>query len=277
MYGFRDLMWETVQEPHFRATAMLRGELAEMKEEEFAGALERGEVVDAAVVGEYFEAGWPGTWVLRRDVGPSEDLLFIQADGGFFLMMRLAFWLALAVSAPYLLWELWGFIASGLYRKEKKIGLADFPTSMALFFGGVFFGYFVLIPYGLFFLNLDGLSRSGSQYLMESEKYLNFLKGLCLALGFVFQLPIIMVALSSLGLVAPRTYSQYRKHMLLAALVVGAILTPPDPITQMMMAGPIIVLYELGLRIAYLIWKEPLADLEDEELDSNAEGAGNVS
>jgi sec-independent protein translocase protein TatC len=121
-----------------------------------------------------------------------------------------------------------------------------------------------MIPYALYFLNLDSFGLEGFEVQMGVDYYLGFLKSLSLALGFVFQLPVIMVATARMGLVEPMAFSKYRKHTLVGALVAGAVLTPPDPITQLLMAGPIILLYELGLRVAYLVWKEPLADLVGE-------------
>lgn len=261
LYGYRHMLLGAVQEPMLRSTAMLRTELSDRLQGEYQARIDQGETVDASVD---FEPGWPKTWVLRQDRGPTGELLYMHADGGFFLRMRVCFWLALAISGPYLLWELWGFIAAGLYKKEKKVAYAYFPVSLVLFFSGILFGYYVLVPYALYFLNLDGLGHPGGDYRMGAEQYLNFLKGLCLALGFVFQLPILMVAVSRLGLVQPKTYSHYRKHMLVGSLVIGAILTPPDPVTQLLMAGPIILLYEVGLRVAYWTWQEPFPESEPE-------------
>ncbi|MCA9001531.1 MAG: twin-arginine translocase subunit TatC, partial [Planctomycetes bacterium] len=182
---------------------------------------------------------------------------------GFFALMRVCFWLALLLSGPYVLWEAWGFIASGLYRNEKRVAYAYFPISLFLFFGGVLFGYFLLIPYAIYFLNLDALDLKGMRSIMGVDYYLGFIKGLSLALGFVFQIPVVMVAMARMGLVEPKLYSKYRKHTLVGALVAGAVLTPPDPVTQLMMALPIVFLFELGVRVSYLVWKEPFSDLDD--------------
>ncbi len=264
LYSVRHQVWSMLQGPQRQATSMLRVEVGERLEEQYRERLAAGETVTA---GEDFEPGWPERWVLRADRGPQAELLFLEVDGGFFLRMRVCFWLAIGVAGPYLLWELWGFIAAGLYRREKKVAYAYFPVSLVLFAGGIAFGYFVLIPYALYFLNLDRLWEPGGVYSMAADRYLPFLKGLCLALGFVFQLPIVMVALSRLGLVDPATYAKFRKHTIVGALIISAVLTPPDPVTQVMMAGPIIVLYELGLHVARWTWRPPLGseDVEAED------------
>lgn len=266
LYSMRHQVWSLLQGPQRQATAMLRSEVGERLAEGYRERIAQGEAVDAS---EDFEAGWPERWELREDRGPQAELLFLEVDGGFFLRMRVCFWLAIGVAGPYLLWELWGFIAAGLYRREKKVAYAYFPVSLVLFAGGIAFGYLVLIPYALYFLNLDRLWEPGGVYSMAADRYLPFLKGLCLALGFVFQLPVVMVALSRLGLVDPATYRKYRKHTIVGALVISAVLTPPDPVTQIMMAGPIIVLYELGLHVARLTWVPPLHEREEE---NSAEG-----
>ncbi|MDF1836602.1 MAG: twin-arginine translocase subunit TatC [Planctomycetota bacterium] len=270
LYAYRDSVLQVIQGPQQKAAVMLRAEYADRMQTEFSDRTKNG--ADTSPASEFtaevngvFEEGWPETWVLQSTAGPATKMWIFQSDGGFFLKMRVCFWLALFLAGPFLIWEAWGFIATGLYAAEKRMAYAYFPVSMILFFGGVLFGYFVMIPYALYFLNLDSLGLEGFEVQMGVDYYLGFLKGLSLALGFVFQLPVIMVALSRLGLVDPKDFSKFRKHTLVAALVVGALLTPPDPITQLLMAGPVILLYELGLRVSYLVWKEPRVSLDDKE------------
>ena len=269
LYTVRHQVLEMLLGPQQVATRMLRAEMEEGLAETYQARIAAGETVNADAD---FVEGWPERWELREDRGPQAELLFVEADGGFFLRVRVCFWLALGVAGPYLLWEMWGFVAAGLYRREKKVAYSYFPVSVVLFAGGLAFGYFVLIPYALYFLNLDRLWDTVGVYEVRVDRYLDFLKGLCLALGFVFQLPVVMVALSRLGLVSPETYGKYRKHTIVGALLVSAVLTPPDPITQVMMAGPIIVLYEIGLQVAKMTWKPALEDDEDDE-KLEAEGA----
>ena len=166
------------------------------------------------------------------------------AGEAFVFYLRFCGYFAGFIAGPYMLFQLWQFIAAGLYRKEKGVVYKYFPGSLALFVGGVLFGYFVMVPYGLYFLAKFGIHQF--EWWQSLGKYATFLSSLTLALGIVFQLPILMIAIAKLGLIEPKAYGKYRGHCIIAALVLAAILTPPDPYTQMMMAAPIVILYELG-------------------------------
>ncbi len=166
------------------------------------------------------------------------------AAHGLFFQMKMCFYYALFIGGPFLLWQMWQFIAAGLYKNEKRVVHSYFPLSALLFLGGVLFGYFVMVPNALYFL--ASMTIREIQYWETIGNYWTFLVALTLALGTVFQLPVVMVALTKVGLVEPRFFSKYRPHMLVGSLVVGALLTPPDPFTQLMMAVPIVILYEAG-------------------------------
>jgi sec-independent protein translocase protein TatC len=120
------------------------------------------------------------------------------------------------------------------------------PVALFLFAGGILFGYFALVPYGFYFLNVP-TNVSLPKPDFKLDQYFQFLSSLCIALGFVFQLPIVMTALARVGIVTVKQISAFRRYFILLAFVVAAILTPPDPITQLMMAIPLILLYEVGL------------------------------
>ena len=177
---------------------------------------------------------------------------------GFFFYMKVCFYFSLAVAGPYVLWEMWRFIAAGLYLKERKLVYRSFPFSALLFVLGILFGYFAFVPYGLYFI--VRLSIRQVEYYPEVGMYLTFLTGLSLALGVVFQLPIVMFALGRLGLVDAATFSKYRGHFVVIALIIAAILTPPDPFTQLMMAVPMVVLYEVGIHMARVARRRSVPD-----------------
>lgn len=266
IYSYRDAAFEMVQGPHAWASAQLNGDtmvlleaqLAEMQALKAAGEAlpERDDFLDPADPLTYFVAGYPEIKRLNSEYRRPSKLLFLGADSGFFPRMRVCFWLALFLAGPFVLWEMWGFIAAGLYRHERKVIYGIFPFSLSLFVGGVMFGYHLMVPYALYFLGLDTLGSLALETQTGLEEYLGFLKALALALGFVFQLPVIMIALAHIGLVEPKTFASYRKHTIIGALVLSAILTPPDPITQMMMAGPIILLYELGIHLSKVAYRK---------------------
>ena len=176
--------------------------------------------------------------------------------------MKMCFYYSLFFGGPYLLWEMWQFVAAGLYRHEKKVVHSYFPTSVGLFVGGVLFGYFVMVPQALYFLARMTLTEI--QYFESIGNYWTFLISLTIALGLVFQLPLIMVALAKLDLVPPKTFGKYRGHMVIGALLMSALITPPDPFTQMMMAIPIVILYETGIWASHFLTK----DLRDSSNDA---------
>jgi sec-independent protein translocase protein TatC len=165
---------------------------------------------------------------------------------GFFFVVKICLYFAVFLGAPFLLWQLWQFVAAGLYPKERGAVTRYFPASVALFLVGVLFGYFAMVPFAMYYLNRSvplELARPD----FKLEEYFTFLSSLCLALGAVFQLPLLMSFLAATGLVGSAPMRKYRGHFVVGALIVGAILTPPDPFTQILMAGPMIVLYELGI------------------------------
>jgi len=196
----------------------------------------------------WYQDGYPGVRNLRADRQISTTLRGDTAGAGFIFDMKICFYFALAFGGPFLLWEMWQFIAAGLYRRERAVVHRYFPISFALFVGGIAFGFFAMIPAALYFLAVQTLERI--QWYQTADNYWNMVVNMTLALGALFQLPVVMLALARLGLVEVKAYAKYRGHMMVGALVVGAILTPPDPITQMLMAGPIIVLYEVGIWIS---------------------------
>ncbi len=175
----------------------------------------------------------------------------------FMMKLKASLYFALFVGGPYLLWQLWGFIGAGLYKSERRVVLSFFPASILLFFCGVLFGYTSLVPYGIYYLNIDEVPGMGILQF-RLEEYFTFITSLCLALGVVFQLPILQTAVAKVGLVSPKTFSHFRGHFALASFVIAAILTPPDPVTQSMMAGPMIVLYEVGIIASRIVAPKPL-------------------
>lgn len=170
-------------------------------------------------------------------VAPGETFLF---------QLKICVYVSLFLGSPILLWQVWMFVAAGLYKREKRVATHYFPAAAVLFVAGIVFGYFVLVPYGMYFLNrttpLD-LVRPD----FRVEEYFSFLTSLCLGLGLAFQLPIVMVLLSRLGLASHKLFAKYRGHTWVIVMIVAGVLTPPDPYTQSMMAIPMLLLYEVGI------------------------------
>jgi len=246
-WTFHEAIAEIVLEPLERTVGWLNEDLRELYE----GRLADDPTIAQAV---YFREV-DGEWVLLDPIPlqPRAD----AASSGFFFYLKICFYFALFIAGPYVLWELWQFIAAGLYKREKRVIHTAFPFSALLFFTGVLFGYFMMLPYGYYFLFGYGLEQTRPD--PKLEEYLSFVITLTLALGIIFQLPLLMMVLSRVGLVDPKNYSKHRGMFWIGSLVVAAILTPPDPFTQMMMAIPMAILYEVGLVMARMAHRKAIA------------------
>ena len=204
----------------------------------------------------------PESWDAYEASKDSGELEFVAAKaivesvrsdnpgGVFFLWMKVCFYFALFVGGPVLLWQMWQFVAAGLYRRERSVIYTYFPASVGLFVVGVLFGYFVMVPNALYFLAKMHVQQEEFTYWQSADIYWHFLTSLTLALGAVFQLPVVMLALARIDIVQPKTFARYRAHMIVGSLAVGALFTPPDIVTQMMMAIPIALLYEIGVHVS---------------------------
>lgn len=175
-----------------------------------------------------------------------QKLLAGTYPGPFFVMLKLAFIVGCFLASPIVAYQLWAFVAAGLYPRERRTVLAFAIPSFALFVGGCAFGYFVLLPYGLYGMASMSLLDIVSPTYTFSD-YLNLVMLLTLILGAVFELPLVMVFFSRVGLVDPSVYSKWRKFAIVAIFIVAAVLTPPDVFSQLLMAGPLLVLYEIGV------------------------------
>ncbi|MHC4606343.1 MAG: twin-arginine translocase subunit TatC [Planctomycetota bacterium] len=178
----------------------------------------------------------------------SKLLAFAYTDP-FFATLKLSFIVGFFVASPFILYQMWAFIAAGLYRRERHhVGRFAIP-SFVLFVGGCAFGYYVLIPYGLWGLTQIQILDVTAPVFAFS-KYLNLVMLLTIVMGIVFELPLVMLFLAKTGLVDPAVFSKWRKIALVLMFVTAAMLTPPDVFTQLIMAGPLILLYELGVILA---------------------------
>jgi len=173
------------------------------------------------------------------------------------------------VAFPYLFWEVWRFISPGLYDKEKNAARGAVFFVSFLFFMGASFGYFVLAPMSINFLSNYQLDPTIINEF-DISSYISTLTMLVLASAIMFQLPVVVYFLSKSGLVTAAMLRSYRRHAIVIILVVSAVITPPDVISQILIAMPILVLYEAGIQIAKRLEKEKAVkraadDLEEEE------------
>jgi Tat protein translocase TatC len=185
------------------------------------------------------------------------ELEFKLMAGGYaqpvLATMKLGFLIAIFVSSPFIGYQVWAFISAGLYKNERKYVVMFAPISYALFSLGCAFGYFFLVRVCLMGLAKTGLGKGdvvSPQYMFSD--YLSLVTTLTILLGAVFQLPLIMVFLSKIGLIAPPTYNKFQRLAILMNLIAAAFISPPDVISMCVVAIPMILLYEIGVAAAFI-------------------------
>jgi len=182
---------------------------------------------------------------LLATLPPGEKLIFTGLPEAFFSYLKVAFLSGVMLAVPVIMYQLWRFVAPGLYRQEKKLVLPAVCLSSLFFMGGALFGYFLVFPMGFrFFL---GFASDFIRPLPSMREYLSLASKLLLAFGLVFELPLLITLLSRFGLVSVNMLKKSRKYALVLFFVAGAVLTPPDVVTQVMMAVPLMALYELSI------------------------------
>jgi sec-independent protein translocase protein TatC len=199
----------------------------------------------------YWTSADPATRALLRPIESRPLVTGIGEEFGFALNNSV--WFALFVGSPFFLWQMWQFIAAGLYPHEKRGIRVAFPFSLALFLAGVLFAFLAIVPLGMYFLQLtldpDQVSTS-----LKLDTYFGFVRALCLGMGVVFQLPVLMVFAMRVGVITPATFARYRGHWVVGALLIAALLTPgPDFYSQILMAIPMIGLYEVGILLGRIV------------------------
>jgi sec-independent protein translocase protein TatC len=198
-----------------------------------------------------------------------ETLIYTGLPEAFFTFLKVSFLAGLMIASPVIIYQFWMFVAPGLYDREKRLLLPIVFLSTVFFVGGALFGYFVVFPFGFkFFL---GFATDTIRPLPSMREYLSFSSKLLLAFGLVFELPLLITFLARLGIVSVAFLTKYRKYAILLAFVIGAILTPPDVVTQILMAVPLLLLYEISIIGARIFGKKKPAP----DSDAAAEAPGN--
>lgn len=188
---------------------------------------------------------YPGT---RLD--PPINIQVLKVQSVFMMKLEIALVTGVIVSLPVLIVQIWNFVSPGLLDKEKKYVPYVVIVTVFFFMLGVAFAYFIIIPFALkFFL---GLAPEGIINNIALDFYIGFVLRLIIIFGIVFELPMVSLLLTRIGLLTPTFMRRYRKHAIIAAFVLGAILTPPDPSTQIMLAIPLALLYEVSIYVSYV-------------------------
>ncbi len=191
----------------------------------------------------------------------------------FFVPIKVAMMTAFLGAMPYILYQIWAFVAPGLYRHEQKVILPLVAASVILFLCGMAFAYFLVFP--IVFGFVVGIAPEGVAVMTDINKYLDFVLTLFMAFGVTFEVPIVVIALALMGVVEVEQFKQGRPYVIVGAFVIGAIFTPPDIISQIMLALPLWLLYEAGVLIAAMLVrrkgvseKDDYKPLNEDELDA---------
>ena len=195
-------------------------------------------------------------WLTRPLRAMNNDVVFLTVTEAFWVQMKVALMIGIFIASPWILWQVWAFIAPGLYPHEKKYATPFVLIGSALFIIGGAFSLVVVTPNAVKFLVSFG-AEAGLKPMISIGSYIDFLLKFTLAFGAVFEVPLAITLLARMGLVTPKMLAKNRKYAILGAFIAGAVLTPtPDAINQSLMAGPIIVLYEVGIIAARIFGRQ---------------------
>jgi len=181
------------------------------------------------------------------------QMIATEVTTPFFVPMKVAGMAAFLIALPYVLYQLWRFIAPGMYAHEKRFALPVIISGTLLFFTGMAFAYFAVFP--VVFGFITQVSPEGVAVMTDISKYLDFVLTLFMAFGITFEVPVIVVLLVKMGWVDVAKLKDVRPYVIVGAFVIGAIFTPPDVISQFMLAVPLWLLYELGIIVSSFISK----------------------
>jgi len=191
---------------------------------------------------------------LKAVLPEGQRLIYTALPEAFFTYLKLSILAGVLLALPVIFYQIWSFVAPGLYRHEKRYAVGFVVSSSLLFFGGAVFGYLVVFPFGFKFF--VGFGNDLIQPLPALKAYFSFSLRLLIAFGAVFELPIVIFFLSRMGVVDHRFLRKNYKWAVLLTFVVGAIFTPPDVLTQIMMAVPLLALFEISIWVAKIFGKK---------------------
>lgn len=229
-------------------------------------AMALGFFVCYSFAGELFEALMsPLVKVMPKE----SKLIFTALPEAFFVYMQVAFVAGLFLVSPYLFYQLWAFVAPGLYEEEKKGAIPMALVSAFFFLSGATFCFFVVFPYAFEFFM--GFTTEHIIPMPSLSEYLGFALKMLLAFGLIFEMPLFAFFLARMGLVTADMMRKFRKYAILAIFIVAAILTPPDVFSQLLMATPMLILYELSIYVAVIFGRKP--EPEEDATDEDGEEA----
>ncbi|MEM7612330.1 MAG: twin-arginine translocase subunit TatC [Pseudomonadota bacterium] len=182
--------------------------------------------------------------------------------------LKLAFFIGLFIAMPVVLYQLWAFVAPGLYRKEKRFAVPLLASSILLFYAGIAFAYYVVFP--LMFAFISGMSPENVPMMTDISAYLSFVLTLFLAFGLAFEVPVATVLLCWAGIMTPQKLASVRPYVFLGCFVIGMFLTPPDIISQTLLAIPVYLLFEVGIIMSRTMVSKKTDDALESDSDSES-------
>src|SRR5258708_26273792 len=185
------------------------------------------------------------------------QMIAIDVGGAFLLPVKVAFLVAFVVALAYVLYQVWAFVAPGLYANEKRLVLPLVVASSVLFLAGMSFAYFLVFP--MVFQFMASIAPEGVAWMTDIDKYLSFVLTTFIAFGVTFEVPVVVIVLVRVGVISIEKLKEIRPYVIVGAFVVGAIFTPPDVISQVMLAVPLWFLYELGIVCARVVGRSSAA------------------
>jgi len=185
------------------------------------------------------------------------QMIATDVVGVFLVPVKVAFLVAFVIALPYVLYQVWAFVAPGLYANEKRLVLPLVVASSVLFLVGMSFAYFLVFP--MVFQFMASVAPEGVAWMTDIDKYLSFVLTTFIAFGVTFEVPVVVIVLVRVGVISIDKLKEIRPYVIVGAFVIGAIFTPPDVISQVMLALPLWFLYELGILLARFVGKSSAA------------------
>jgi sec-independent protein translocase protein TatC len=183
------------------------------------------------------------------------QMIATDVVGVFLVPIKVAALVAFVIALPYVLYQVWAFVAPGLYANEKRLVLPLVVASSVLFLVGMAFAYFLVFP--TVFEFMAKVAPEGVAWMTDIEKYLSFVMTSFIAFGVTFEVPVVVIVLVRAGIISIKKLKEIRPYVFVGAFVVGAIFTPPDVLSQVMLAAPLYILYELGIALARFVGRSP--------------------
>jgi sec-independent protein translocase protein TatC len=189
-------------------------------------------------------------------------LLAIGVIAPFMVPLKVTLFVAFVIALPYVLYQLWAFIAPGLYRKEKRLAIPIIVSSLIMFFLGMMYCYFIVFK--MVFQFISNFAPDSVNFAPDIDSYFSFVLALFLAFGLTFEVPIVVVVLNRMGITDVEKLKKARPYMVVGAFVLAAIFTPPDILSQMLLAVPLVVLYQVGIWLCAIFGRAKDTESESE-------------